>query len=147
MASIGSGAADRLAVVAMGLIVALDLALVTGVIAFSVQGADAGTSAVLMFAWVLMVGRAGLAAGQLPGRLARAAQLIGVAVLVAAPLVGLSLLLPGGSIPQYTIGGAGLALVVPAFVAFPIWLLLLSNRLRWHLDEREPSVPTLSALA
>jgi len=30
MASIGSGAADRLAVVAMGLIVALNLALVTG---------------------------------------------------------------------------------------------------------------------
>jgi hypothetical protein len=34
--------------------------------------------------------------------------------------------------------------VVPAFVAFPIWLLLLSNRLRRHVSEREASTPELA---
>jgi hypothetical protein len=136
--------ATRLAVVAMGLIVTLNVALVTDVIPFSVQAAGAGISVVAMFAWLLMVGRTGVTTGQLPGRLARAAQLMGAAVLIATPLVGLSLLLPAGSIPQYLVGGAGLLLVVPAFVAFPIWLLLLSTRLRRHLTEREASAPELT---
>ena len=133
--------ATRLAVIAMGVIVVLSVALITGIIPFSVQGAAAGISVPLMFAWVLIVGRTGQTTGLLPDRLARAAQVIGTAVLVATPLVGLSLLLPAESIPQYIIGGAGLLLVVPAFVAFPIWLLLLSNRLRRHVSEREASTP------
>ena len=136
--------ATRLAVVAMGLIVTLNVALVTDVIPFSVQAAGAGICVVAMFAWVLMVGRTGQTTGQLPGRLARTAQLMGAAVLTATPLVGLSLLLPAGSIPQYLVGGAGLLLVVPAFVAFPIWLLLLSTRLRRHLTEREASAPEIT---
>jgi hypothetical protein len=137
--------ATRLAIVAVALIIVLSVALVIGVIPFSVQGAAAGISVPLLFAWVLMVGRTGLTTGQLPGRLAFAAQLIGAAVLVATPLVALSLLLPGESLPQYIVGGTGLLLAVPAFAAFPIWLLLLSNRLRRHLATREGSAPELPA--
>ena len=85
-----------------------------------------------MFGWVLVVGRTGRVTGRLPGRLGRAAELIGAAALAGTPLVGLSLLLPAGSIPQYLVGGAGLPLAGPAFAAFPVWLLLLSNRLRRH---------------
>jgi hypothetical protein len=138
--------ATRLAVLAMGLIVVLSVALVAGVIPFSVQGAGAGISVPAMFAWVLIVGRTGLTSGRLPGRLARAAQLIGAAVLAAVPLIGLSLLLPAQSIPQYVVGGAGLLLAVPASVAFPIWLLLLSNRLASHLAEPVASAPELPAV-
>ena len=138
--------ATRLAVLALGLIVGLSVALVMGVIPFSVQGAAAAISVPLMFAWVLIVGRTGQTTGQLPDRLARTAQLIGAAVLVATPLIGLSLLLPGESIPQYIVGGVGLVVVVPAFVGFPIWLLLLSNRLRGHLFAREVSAAETSAV-
>ena len=136
--------ATRLAVLAMGLIIALNLALVADLISLSVQGAGAGIAVMAMFAWVLIVGRTGLTTGRLPDRLARAAQLIGAAVLVAAPLIGLSLLIPGDSIPQYIVGGAGLLLVVLAFVAFPIWLLLLSDRLRRQVSERKASTPELA---
>ena len=71
---------------------------------------------------------------------------MGAAVLAAVPLVGLSLLLPARSLPQYLVGGAGLLLAVPAFTAFPIWLLLLSNRLHRHLTERAASAPERSAV-
>jgi hypothetical protein len=138
--------ATRLAVGAMALIVALSLALVSGLIPFVVQGAAAGVVVVAMFGWVLVVGRTGRATGRLPGRLGRAAEVIGAAALVATPLVGLSLLLPAGSIPQYLVGGAGLLLAVPAFAAFPVWLLLVSNRLREHLAEREARAPELSTV-
>jgi hypothetical protein len=66
--------------------------------------------------------------------------------LAAAPLIGLSLLLPAGSIPKYLVGGAGLLLGVPAAAAFPIWLLLVSNRLRGHLAETETRAPELSTV-
>jgi hypothetical protein len=99
-----------------------------------------------MFAWVLLVGRAGLTSGRLPRRLAGAAQLIGAAVLACVPLAGLSLLLPARSIPQYLAGGGGLLLAVPALVAFPIWLLQLSNRLRRHLTKGAARAAELSAV-
>jgi hypothetical protein len=138
--------ATRLATAAMALIVALNLALVSGLIPFAVQAAGAGAAVVAMFGWVLVVGRTGRTTGRLPGRLGRAAELIGAAALVATPLVGLSLLLPAGSVPQYLVGGAGLLLAGPALAAFPVWMLLVSNRLRGHLAEREARAPEPSAV-
>ena len=134
----------RLATAGMALIVTSNLALVTKLIPFWVQGVGAGVAVVAMFGWVLAVGRAGRVTGRLPGRLDRAAKLIGAAALTGTPLVGLALLLPARSIGQYLIGGAGLSLAGTAFVAFPVWLLLLSNRLRRHLAEREGRVWELS---
>jgi hypothetical protein len=138
--------ATRLATGAMALIVALNLALVSDLIPFAVQGAGAGVAVVAMFGWVLVVGRTGRTTGRLPGRLGRAAEVIGAAALAATPLVGLSLLLPAGSIPQYLVGGAGLLLAGPAFAAFPVWLLLVSSRLRGHLAERVARAPELSTV-
>jgi hypothetical protein len=136
--------ATRLAIGGMALIVALSASLLAGLIPFAVSGAGAGIAVVAMFGWVITVGRAGRVTGRLPGRLARTAEVIGAAALAAAPLIGLSLLLPAGSIPQYLVGGAGLLLGVPAAAAFPIWLLLVSNRLRGHLAETETRAPELS---
>jgi hypothetical protein len=138
--------ATWLAVGAMALIVALNLALVSGLIPFVVQGAGAGVAVLAMFGWVVVVGRTGRATGRLPGQLGRAAEVIGAAVLVATPLVGLSLLLPAGSVPQYVLGGAGLLLAGPGLAAFPVWLLLVSNRLRGHLAERDAHAPELSTV-
>lgn len=125
-----------LAVLAMVTIVVLALLLVVNVIPFAVQSAGAGAAAVVLFVWVGVVGRAGAAGGTLPRRLARWAETMGVAASLGALLVGVSLLLPQESVPQYLMGGAGLLLVVPAWLAFPVWLIRLSNVLRVHLVTR-----------
>jgi hypothetical protein len=126
--------ATILASCAMGSIVILSILLVTKVIPFAAQGAGAGIALLFWFAWLYLVGRRGVKSGRLPRRLARAAQLIGGAVPVALPLVGLSFLLPAKSVPQYILGGAGLAIGVPAILAYPIWLLLFSSRVRAHIS-------------
>jgi hypothetical protein len=133
-----------LATCAMGSIVVLSILLVSGVVPFAVQGAGAGIAVLFWFAWLYLVGRRGLQTGRLPRRLARAAKLIGGAVPLAAPLVGLSFLFPAKSIPQYALRGAGLAIGVPAFLAYPIWLLMLSNRLRAHLTDGTASVEAMT---
>jgi hypothetical protein len=125
--------ATILATCAMGSIVILSTLLVTKVIPFAVQGAGAGTAVLFWFAWLYLVGRRGRQSGRIPRRLARAAQLIGGAIPLAAPLAGLGFLLPAKSVPRYVVSGTGLAIGVPAFLAYPIWLLLYSNRLRAHL--------------
>jgi len=126
-----------LAVSAMVVIIALSMLLIVEVIPFSVQGIGAGVGVVAIFAWVGMVGHAGLVSGVLPRALARWALTMGIAAPIGALLVGLSLLLPSGSLPQYVVGGAGLLLALPAFLAFPVWLIALSGRLRTHLDPTE----------
>ena len=138
--------ATRLAIGGMALIVASSAALVAGLIPFAVSGAGAGIAVVAMFGWVVVVGRTGRVTERLPRRLARAAEVIGAAVLAATPLIGLSLLLPAGSIPQYLVGGAGLLLGVPAAAACPVWLLLVSSRLRRHLAHPEAHASELSAV-
>lgn len=121
------------AVLAMVTIVVLALLLVVNVTPFAAQGPGAGAAAVVMFVWVGVVGRAGAAGSTLPRGLARGAVTMGVAASLGALLVGVSLLLPQESIPQYLMGGAGLILVLPAWLAFPVWLIRLSNVLRVHL--------------
>jgi hypothetical protein len=138
--------ATRLATAGMAVIVVSSAALVAGLIPFAVSAAAAGTAVVAMFGWVVVVGRTGRVTGRLPARLARAAEVIGAAALAATPLIGLSLLLPAGSIPQYLVGGAGLLLGVPAAAAYPVWLLLVSNRLRGHLAHLEAHASEFSAV-
>ena len=123
----------HLAVGSMALIVALSTLLVTDVIPFSVQGAGAGVAILVIFAWVAVVGRAAERAYALPRRLARRAVIIGVSALVGALLIAVSFVLPRESLPQYLVGGAGLLIGLPAYLYFPVWLILLSNRLRAHL--------------
>ena len=131
--------ATGLVVLALLTIAALSLLLVTRVIPFEVQGPGAGAASVLLFVWVALVGRAG-AGGELPRWSARWAMAIGIAAIAGALLVGVSLLLPAESTPQYVVGGAGLVLVVPAWLSFPVWLILLSNVLRAHVTTRSAHV-------
>ncbi|MGH3712731.1 MAG: hypothetical protein ACRDT4_04620 [Micromonosporaceae bacterium] len=124
--------ATHVAVAGMALLMVLSLLLVLRLIPFSVQGAGAVPAIVAMFAWLGLVGRAGLATGGLPRGLARWAVGMALAVGAGMVLVGISLLLPWGSIPQYVLGGAGLFCAAPAFLAYPVWLIVLSSRIRGH---------------
>jgi len=125
--------ATRLAVAAMAALVVSTVLLVTDAVSFEIQVFVAAPAVILMLGWTAVVGRAGKANGLLPPRLARAAVVIGVAACVGTVLVGAGLLLPPESASQYAVAGAGLLAGVPAFLAFPVWLILLANRLRAHL--------------
>lgn len=139
------------AVLAMGAIVGSSALLVSGVLPFEVQVWMAGPAVVLLFGWTAAVGHEGGRTRVLPRRVARWGKAIGLAGLVAPAVVGLGLLLPEGSLARYVVAGAGLAVGLPAYVAFPIWLIALSTRLRTHLDARgdrpaPPAAPTEPAL-
>lgn len=127
--------ATHVAVAGMALIMVLSLLLVLRLIPFSVQGAGATPAVVAMFVWLGLLGRVGLVSGGLPRGLARWAVGMALAVGAGMVLVGISLLLPWGSIPQYVVGGAGLLCGVPAFLAYPVWLVVLSSRIRGHVPQ------------
>jgi hypothetical protein len=126
-------AATLLAAFAMAAIVASSLLLVVDVIPFERQVFIAIPALVVMLVWTAVIGRAGAATGSLPPGLARLAVAIGVSGCLGMALVGSSVLVPLESVVQYVVGGAGLLVGIPAFLAFPIWLILLSNWLRAHL--------------
>jgi hypothetical protein len=113
----------RFAVAGMVVIVLLSVLLVAGVIPFTVQAAGIILPVEAMFAWVWAVGRS----GRLSRGLNRAAELIGIAAMVGAPLAAISFLLPAKSVLQMVLGGLGILLVGPAWFAFPIWLLRIAK--------------------
>lgn len=98
--------------------------LVTGRLSFEVQSViGTGFGAVLLL-WTAATGRS---AGPLPGRLARAARIIGGAGLGGMALAAAGALLPKGSVAQYAVAGPGVALTVAGFLALPVWALALSR--------------------
>lgn len=125
-----------LAASAMAAVVVSSTLLVTDAIPFEVQVLVAVPAIMVMFGWTAVIGRDGAVTRLLPLGLARLAVAIGVSGCLGFVLAGTSLLLPWESVAQYVVGGAGLLVGAPAFLAFPIWLILLSNRLHTHLTER-----------
>ena len=79
--------------------------------------------------WMLLTSR------QLTGAVARCGVLAGAGVLVAMPVVGLGLLFPSMSLPQLALFGVGALVGLPAWLAMPVWFLLLVRDRR----ERAPA--------
>jgi hypothetical protein len=129
------GVMTRMVVFALGTIVVLSTLLVVDVIPFEVQGVAAGLAIQVMFVWVGVVGRAGARNGTLPPSMARWAIMMASAAVLGALVVG-SFLLPWASTAQYILASAGLLIGVPAYLAFPVWLIRMSNRLPAHADAR-----------
>jgi hypothetical protein len=101
--------------------------LVTGRIEFPVQGVVGTGFAVTLLLWTGSAGRWGAATGALPPRLARAARTIARLGLAGFPLAAVGAALPRGSAAQYAVGGAGVGLVLAAYLAMPVWQILLSR--------------------
>jgi hypothetical protein len=101
--------------------------LVTGRIEFPVQGVVGTGFAVTLLLWTESAGRWGAVTGALPPRLARAARLIGRGGLAGLPLAAVGAALPRGSVAQYAVGGVGVGLVLAAYLALPVWQILLSR--------------------
>ena len=71
--------------------------------------------------WMLLTAR------QLTGARRRLGVPAAAGVLVGIPVVGLGLLLPAMSWPQLALFGAGALVALPAWLAMPVWFLLLGR--------------------
>lgn len=108
--------------------------LVTGRIEFPVQGVVGTGFAVTLLLWTGSAGRWGAVTGVLPRRLARAARLIAGVGLAGLPLAGVGAALPRGSVAQYAVGGVGVGLTLAAYLALPVWQILLSRAMSRRSD-------------
>ena len=101
--------------------------LVTGRIEFPVQGAIGTGFAATVLLWTGSAGRWAAESGALPPRLARAARIIARVGLAGMPLAAVGAALPRGSVAQYAVGGTGIGLTLAAYLALPVWQILLSR--------------------
>lgn len=127
------------AVVAMATMVVTSALLVADVIPFETQVFAAIPVIVVVFGWTAVIGRAGGRTRRLSPRLARSATAVGLAWVAGVVIALPSLLLPAQSVAQYVVGGIGLVVGVPAYLAFPVWLVALSSRAGAQLPSNEPS--------
>ncbi len=126
--------ATRAAVVGQAAVVGSTALLVADVMPFEAQVWVAVPGIVPVFVWALVLG----SSRRLPGRLSRAATAIGAAACAGLGLGVGSLLLPAGSLVQYVVGGAGVLVGIPAFLAYPLWQVRLSLAVREHAATRRP---------
>jgi hypothetical protein len=97
------------------------LLLVFGVLTFEQQLPIVLAAFVALALWMLLTAR------QLTGARRRLGVLAAAGVLVGIPVVGLGLLLPATSWPQLALFGAGALVALPAWLAMPVWFLLLGR--------------------
>jgi hypothetical protein len=98
------------------------LLLVFGVLTFEQQLPFVLAAFLALALWMLLTAR------QLSGLRRRLGVLAAAGVLVGVPLVGLGLLFPSMSWPQLALFGAGALVALPAWLAMPVWFLLLVSR-------------------
>lgn len=117
---------------ALALTVVLSLLLVTDVIPFEAQAAGAIPVIVVLFVWLGLIGRAGAASEALPGWAARTAMAMSVLMVAGMAIGAGALALPWESAAQYIVFGAAAVIGAPGYLGFPVWLIVLSGRLRGH---------------
>lgn len=115
------------AVTAMVAVVALQLVLLAGLLAFEVQVWPVVGCQMITFGWVLAASRAGRAT--LPRAVVRVGTTVGVGFLAGLVVVGAGLLLlPAGSPAQYAVLALGGVVAVVGWLGFPVWPLVLARR-------------------
>lgn len=114
-----------------------------GVVSLTVQFAVAGVALPPIFGWLLVVNRVGRRTEEFPASVATFGERVGLAALAATGIAGVALLLPGGSITQYVIFGVAAVVGLPAYLAFPVWPLLLARKVLRSQDGRLPTGSTV----
>lgn len=115
------------AVAAIVVVVVLDLLLLAGVLPASLHSALVTACVTVVFAWLLVVSRAGQRTGRLSRRVVRLGTALAAGYLIGAAIVGSAFLLPPGSIAQYAGLGIGGAVGLYGWLGFPVWPLLLAR--------------------
>jgi hypothetical protein len=123
----GLRAITMLTVVGLAAMAAVSLLYVLGVLPFGAQSGTSAIGLVLMAGWLLAVGRAGR--GRLPRHVAAWACALGAAGFAGVLLLAVSVMVPAGSSTRTALDLAWQLLAGAAFLAFPVWLIVLSRRL------------------
>jgi hypothetical protein len=122
-----------LGITAMAVATVGGLLLVFGALTFEQQLPIVLAAFLALALWMLLTAR------QLTGARRRLGVLSAAGVLVGVPLVGLGLLFPSMSWPQLALFGAGALGALPAWLAMPVWFLLLGrNRQEGGPQAAEP---------
>lgn len=127
-------------VLAMGSLALVAPLMLAGVVSLTVQFVIAVVGLPLIFGWLVVINRAGRRSSVLPDSVAGFGRKVGLAALTGTALAGAAALLPRGSAAQYVLLGLAAATGLPAYLAFPIWPILLAKRIIGA-----PSIDTLSA--
>jgi hypothetical protein len=133
----GLGAINSLAIVAMVMMAALSLLFVLGLAPFTAQSDSSYTGLVIISGWVFAASCAGRASGRLPRQVANCGAALGAAGVAGAVLLAASVPMPPHSLIKDITFGAGL---LAGALAFPVWLIVLSNRLPGHLADHTGAV-------
>lgn len=128
----GLGAITSLTVLGMAAMAVVSLLYVLGILPFGAQLTVSAVGLVLIAGWLLAIGRAGRRRGRLPRRVAAWAQALGLAGLAGMLLLAASAAAPAGSWTRMTLDAVWRLLAGAAFLAYPVWLIALSQRLPGH---------------
>ena len=124
----GVRAATVAGLLAMLAVVVLQLLLIIGKVTFETQVTYVVAAFLVVFVWVLAVSRTAYRTGALPRRIARAGLLIGSAFPLGLAVVAIALLAPDGTPARYIGFGVGGVIGGAAWLALPVWPLLLAGR-------------------
>lgn len=135
--------AQAVGIAAMAVLAAGGPLLVLGVLPFEIQAPIAIGASMLLAAWLFLANRWMRRAGTLDARITRVGQVAGAATLgsFAGVVTGL-VLLPWGSAPQIVVLVVAALPGVLAWLATPVWFLMLGGRLAALADApRTPAQP------
>ena len=113
---------------AMGALALAAPLMLSGVVTLTAQFAVAGIGLPVIFGWLVMVNIAGRRAGVIPDSVAVFGRNVGAAALAATTIAGAGTLLPAGSVTQYVVLGLAALAGLPAYLAFPVWPILLARK-------------------
>jgi len=102
--------------------------MLLGWLPLAVQFAVAGVGLPVLFGWIWVINRTGLRTRTLPRGIARWGVCIGAGAVAGTALAVVGIMLAWGSTGQYVLLGIGAALGLPAYLAFPIWVIVLGRR-------------------
>ncbi|MGS0684059.1 hypothetical protein ACVBEQ_02685 [Nakamurella sp. GG22] len=116
------------AVAGMGALAVVAPLMLSGVVSLTAQFAVAGVALPVIFGWLVVVNRAGRRAGVLPDTVAVFGRTVGAAALVGTALAAAGALAPAASTVQQVLLAAAAVIGLPAYLAFPVWPILLARR-------------------
>ena len=139
----GLGAITSLAIVAMVGMAGVSMLFVLGVVPFAASVDSSYAGLALMFGWVFAASLAGRTSGRLPRQIANCGVALGAAGLAGTVLLlAMSVPMPASSLISHVAFGAKVLTGIPVAI-YPVWLIVLSNRLPGHLADLADSEPII----
>ena len=134
--------ATVVAVVAMVAFAVLGILLVTYVLTFEQQIGPVMVTIIVIYGWLLAVNLVGHRTQALPREVTRFGVLLGAGFLVAIALMGAGYLLP--EVAGQLVTWVGYAVAAPAWLALPVYVLLLATRVFSHPPSPTPATALTS---